>query len=76
MPYSRRYPHFILLRYKYLQKPLEERTLPGLLQYINRWSPDQRDKLAITIGLLLSQGIAGTACLHSLTKDQLVKNGL
>ncbi|KAF8557605.1 ARM repeat-containing protein [Imleria badia] len=64
----------LIRRYKYLQKPLEEQTLPSLLQYINRWSPDQRDKLAITIGLLLSQGIAGTACLQSLTKDQLVKN--
>jgi hypothetical protein len=76
VPYARRYPHLILLRYKYLQKPLEAQTLPSLLQYINRWSPDQRDKLAITVGLLLSQGIAGTACLQSLTKDQLVKNGL
>ncbi|KIK96657.1 hypothetical protein PAXRUDRAFT_825714 [Paxillus rubicundulus Ve08.2h10] len=64
----------LIRRYKYLQKPLEEQSLPGLLQYINRWSPEQRDKLAITIGLLLSQGIASTACLQSLIKDQLVKN--
>ncbi|KAF8134551.1 hypothetical protein EV363DRAFT_1430096 [Boletus edulis] len=64
----------LIRRYKYLQKPLEAQTLPSLLQYINRWSPDQRDKLAITLGLLFSQGIAGTACLQSLTKDQLVKN--
>ncbi|KIJ67755.1 hypothetical protein HYDPIDRAFT_173531 [Hydnomerulius pinastri MD-312] len=64
----------LIRRYKYLQKPLEERSLPGLLQYINRWSPEQRDKLATTIGLLLSQGLATTACLQSLAKDHLVKN--
>ncbi|KAN0091256.1 hypothetical protein V8E55_004822 [Tylopilus felleus] len=64
----------LIRRYKYLQKPLEAQTLPSLLQYINRWSPEQRDKLAITIGLLFAQGIAGTACLQSLTKDHLVKN--
>ncbi|KAI9571111.1 hypothetical protein HD554DRAFT_249662 [Boletus coccyginus] len=64
----------LIRRYKYLQKPLEAQTLPSLLQYINRWSANQRDKLAITTGLLLSQGIAGTTCLQSLTKDQLVKN--
>jgi hypothetical protein len=64
----------LIRRYKYLQKPLEERSLPTLLQYINRWSPEQRNKFAITIGLFLSQGIASTACLQSLTKEQLVKN--
>ncbi|KAF9227234.1 ARM repeat-containing protein [Gyrodon lividus] len=64
----------LIRRYKYLQKPLEEQSLPSLLQYINRWSPEQRDKLAITVGLLLSQGIASTVCLQSLTKDQLIKN--
>ncbi|KAH7924268.1 ARM repeat-containing protein [Leucogyrophana mollusca] len=64
----------LIRRYKYLQKPLEESSLPGLLQYINRWSPQQKDKLAITIGLLISQGLATASCLQSLTKDHLVKN--
>jgi len=63
------------LRFKYLQKPFEEQSLPNLLQYIGRWSPEQRDKLAMTVGLLLSQGLATATCLHSLTKDHLVKNG-
>ena len=62
-------------RYKYLQKPLEELALPGLLQYINRWSPAQKDKLSIAVGLLISQGLANASCLQSLTKDHLVKNG-
>ncbi|KAG6842065.1 hypothetical protein C0991_002719 [Blastosporella zonata] len=64
----------LIRRYKYLQKPLEELALPGLLQYINRWSPAQRDKLSIAVGLLISQGLANASCLTSLTKDHLVKN--
>lgn len=62
-------------RYKYLQKPLEESALPGLLQYIHRWSPAQKDKLSIATGLLISQGLANASCLQALAKDHLVKNG-
>ncbi|KAJ6499298.1 hypothetical protein C8R45DRAFT_981893 [Mycena sanguinolenta] len=64
----------LIRRYKYLQKPLEESALPGLLQYIHRWSPAQKDKLALATGLLLSQGLANASCLQSLTKDHLVKD--
>ncbi|KAG1900582.1 armadillo-type protein [Suillus fuscotomentosus] len=39
-----------------------------------RWSSEQRDKLAMTLGLLLSQGLVTAACLQSLTKDHLIKN--
>ena len=63
------------LRYKYLQKPLEESALPTLLQYINRWPANQKDKIAIAIGVLMSQGLATAGCLQSLTKDHLIKNG-
>jgi hypothetical protein len=62
-------------RYKYLQKPLQESALPGLLQYANRWLQPQRDKFALATGLLLSQGLASGGALLSLTKDHLVKNG-
>jgi hypothetical protein len=62
-------------RYKYLQKPLEDNSLPTLLQYVNKWEPDRRDRLAATIGLILAQGLASATCLQSLTKDHLVKNG-
>lgn len=62
-------------RYKYLQRPLEASSLPTLLQYIHRWTPAQTEKLAIAIGLLISQGLASASCLVSLTKDHLVKNG-
>jgi hypothetical protein len=64
----------LIRRYKYLQKPLEESALPGLLQYIHRWSPAQKDKLSIATGLLISQALANSSCLLSLTKDHLVKN--
>ncbi|KAJ2922739.1 hypothetical protein H1R20_g14351, partial [Candolleomyces eurysporus] len=64
----------LIRRYKYLQKPLEETSLPALLQYTNRWSPAQKDKLCYAVGLLMSQGLANASCLLSLTKDHLVKN--
>ncbi|KAI0793209.1 eukaryotic translation initiation factor 5C [Abortiporus biennis] len=64
----------LIRRYKYLQRPLEEVSLPTLLQYMNRWPEAQRDKLAIAIGLLMAQGLASASCLLSLTKDHLVKN--
>ncbi|KAI6046135.1 armadillo-type protein [Pisolithus marmoratus] len=56
------------------RNPLGEQSLPTLLQYINRWSPDQRDKFSVTVGLLISQGIVSATCLQTLTKDHLVKN--
>ena len=65
----------MVFRYKYLQKPLEESALPTLLQYINRWPAAQKDKIAIAIGILMSQGLATAGCLQSLTKDHLIKNG-
>ncbi|KAF8532541.1 hypothetical protein JB92DRAFT_599623 [Gautieria morchelliformis] len=64
----------LIRRYKYLQKPLQESALPGLLQYANRWPQSQKDKFALASGLLLSQGLASGGALLSLTKDHLVKN--
>ena len=64
------------IRYKYLQRPLEEQSLPALLQYAHRWPPAQCEKFAVMLGLLLSQGLATAACLQILTKDHLVKDYL
>ncbi|KZT10652.1 eukaryotic translation initiation factor 5C [Laetiporus sulphureus 93-53] len=64
----------LIRRYKYLQKPLEDTSLPTLLQYMNRWPDAQREKLAVATALLISQGLASASCLQSLTKDHLVKN--
>ena len=62
-------------RYKYLQKPLETVTLPGLLQYIHRWVPAQKEKLAMAIAVMMNQQLIGSACLVALTKDHLTKDG-
>ncbi|KAF8332611.1 armadillo-type protein [Cantharellus anzutake] len=64
----------LIRRYKYLQKPLEERSLPNLLQYIYKWNPVQREKLAVATALLIAQSMVTSACLQSLTKDHLVKD--
>jgi len=64
----------VIRRYKYLQKPLEERSLPALLQYSAKYPPGLRDKIAVTTALLISQGFASATCLQSLLKDQLVKD--
>lgn len=61
-------------RYKYLQRPLEESSLPGLFQYCNRWPVEQRDKFAIATGLIMSSGLSTTASLQNLAKDHLVKD--
>ncbi|CUA66750.1 Basic leucine zipper and W2 domain-containing protein 1-A [Danio rerio] [Rhizoctonia solani] len=65
----------LIRRYKYLQRPLEESSLPTLMQYMHRWPPEQRDKVAIATGLMISQGLASASCLQSLTKDNIVKDG-
>ncbi|KAF8322110.1 ARM repeat-containing protein [Clavulina sp. PMI_390] len=64
----------LIRRYKYLQKPLETVTLPSLLQYINRWVPAQKEKLALTIGVMMTQSIITATCLSALTKDHLTKD--
>ncbi|KAI0051913.1 ARM repeat-containing protein [Auriscalpium vulgare] len=66
----------LIRRYKYLQKPLEEGSLPTLLQYVNKWEPAHKEKFAIAVGLLISQGLANASCLQSLTRDHLVKNDI
>jgi len=66
----------LIRRYKYLQKPLEESSLPNLLQYIHKWAPARKEKLAIAIALLIALSILTSACLQSLTKDHLVKDNV
>ncbi|KAG8897944.1 hypothetical protein FRB99_007778 [Tulasnella sp. 403] len=64
----------VIRRYKYLQKPLEESSLPSLLQYCIKWPAAQRDKVTLTTGLLITQGLATVNCILPLAKDQLVKD--
>jgi hypothetical protein len=65
----------LIRRYKYLQKPLEDSSLPSLLQYAHRWPEAQREKFAYMVGLLVSQGLASTSAIQVLTRDHLVKDG-
>ncbi|CCO27198.1 40S ribosomal protein S5 [Rhizoctonia solani AG-1 IB] len=65
----------LIRRYKYLQRPLEESSLPSLMQYMHRWPPEQKDKVAVATGLMISQGLASAGCLQTLTKDSIVKDG-
>ncbi|KAF8608924.1 ARM repeat-containing protein [Ceratobasidium sp. AG-I] len=64
----------LVRRYKYLQRPLEESSLPTLMQYIHRWPAAQRERVGISAGLMISQGLASASCLQALTKDHLVKD--
>lgn len=66
----------VIRRYKFLQKPLEETTLPGLLQYINRFTKEQNAKLATATALLIQTGLVAGNVLQVLQKDHLVKDDL
>ncbi|KAH7099209.1 ARM repeat-containing protein [Auriculariales sp. MPI-PUGE-AT-0066] len=61
-------------RYKYLQKPLEERALPKLFQYGHKWPADQRDKLCHATGLMIAMGLVTPAALNVMTKEHLIKD--
>ncbi|EJD37513.1 ARM repeat-containing protein [Auricularia subglabra TFB-10046 SS5] len=64
----------LIRRYKYLQKPLEESSIPTLLQYVQKWTPEQRDRLAYATGLMMATGLTGAGVLQSLTKEHLIKD--
>ncbi|CAG8468816.1 1482_t:CDS:2 [Paraglomus brasilianum] len=65
----------LIRRYRYLQHIFED-TLRNLLQYINKWSTEEINKLATAIGLLTSGGLANVNVLTVLFKEHLVKEGL
>jgi hypothetical protein len=66
----------VIQRYKYLQKPLEENFLPGLLQYLPKWQPDARAKLAEATALLILELQCSSKCFQSLSKDHVTKDGV
>ena len=61
-------------RYKYLQKPFEETALKGILQYTNKFSPIEQEKLAVSTAVFVSAGLASASVLNVLKKDHLVKD--
>ncbi|KAI8839143.1 armadillo-type protein [Chytriomyces cf. hyalinus JEL632] len=64
----------LIRRYKYLQRKLEE-TLAHLLQYANKFTPENSHKLAITVGLCVSNTLVPLAVVSTLLKEHLVKDG-
>ncbi|KAF9154255.1 hypothetical protein BG015_001438 [Linnemannia schmuckeri] len=67
--------HKLMRRYKYLQRGFED-TLMNLLQYINKFTPEDTNKLAMATGLFCSSGLATLNVLSVLFKEHLVKEGL
>ncbi|KAK4684057.1 hypothetical protein P7C73_g6150, partial [Tremellales sp. Uapishka_1] len=66
----------VIQRYKYLQKPLEENFLPDLLQYLPKWDPESRIKLADATALLILELPCSAKCFQSLAKDHVVKDNI
>ncbi|KAF9975011.1 hypothetical protein BGZ73_001464 [Actinomortierella ambigua] len=65
----------LMRRYKYLQRGFED-TLSNLLQYLNKFTPEDTNKLAIATGLFCASGLASLSVLTVLFKEHLVKEGL
>lgn len=66
----------VMQRYKYLQKPLEENFLPDILGYLPKWTPEQRNKFAEAVALLVLEVNISPKCLFSLTKEHVVKDNV
>jgi len=64
----------LIRRYKYLQRSFEE-TLQNILQYINKWSTEENNKLAMAVGFFITSQLASVHVLKVLFKDYLVKDG-
>ncbi|GAB5592840.1 hypothetical protein Unana1_07740 [Umbelopsis nana] len=64
----------LIRRYKYLQRSFEE-TLQNILQYINKWTAEENNKLATAVGFFITSQLASVSVLKVLFKDYLVKDG-
>lgn len=64
----------LIRRFKFLQKPLEETNLSGLIQYTSRYAVEERQKLAVATALLIQMGLVNANVLLTLQKDHLVKD--
>lgn len=64
----------LIRRYKYLEKPFQD-ELTKLILFLRGFQEEEREKLAITYGIILASGLGNAACLSSLFEDHLVKDG-
>ncbi|WFD36416.1 hypothetical protein MCUN1_003295 [Malassezia cuniculi] len=64
----------MIRRFKFLQKTLEESTMQGIVQYVNRFEEEQRAKLAVFIGQAIATGLISASVLLPLQKDHMSKD--
>ncbi|GAA5807874.1 hypothetical protein MFLAVUS_001254 [Mucor flavus] len=64
----------LIRRYKYLQRIFGE-TLQNILQFINKWQPEENSKLAKSTGFFICMQLVPSSVLKVLLKDYLVKDG-
>lgn len=65
----------LIRRYKYLEKTLEE-EFKKVLMFLKGFSPENRQKLARVLAVLLAGGQVPASVLQSALQDHLVKDGL
>ncbi|KAH9368269.1 hypothetical protein HPB48_013466 [Haemaphysalis longicornis] len=65
----------LIRRYKYLEKTLEE-EFKKVLMFLKGFSPENRQKLARVLAVLIAGGQVSAAVLQSALQDHLVKDGL
>lgn len=64
----------LIRRYKYLQKPFEESALRDILQYANKFTPADQEKLAAATALFVATGLTTAGVLLVFKKDHLTKD--
>lgn len=64
----------LIRRYKYLQRIFGE-TLQNILQFINKWQPEENSKLAKSTGFFICNQLVPSSVLKVLLQDYLVKDG-
>ncbi|XP_041371416.1 basic leucine zipper and W2 domain-containing protein 1-like [Gigantopelta aegis] len=65
----------LIRRYKYLEKPFED-NLKKIIVFLKGYKEDERKKLAIITGIILSQNLCTAKVLSSLFEEHLIKEGL
>lgn len=65
----------LIRRYKYMEKPLVEET-KKLIMFLKGFSEEERQKLAIFIGICLANSLGNPECLNTLFEEHLVKEGI
>ena len=64
----------LIRRYKYMEKPLVEET-KKLIMFLKGFSEEERQKLAIFVGICLANNLGNPECLNTLFEEHLVKEG-